>query len=311
MKKLKLFILAALVTALAAASLSGCKKSDGKKGVTTLIPGEDISSMAVDGQGKLYILTDEGLKSYALAGDRRLELEFDSDDIAQAEFKWNDSGDMVVFSSFKPERVIANGDTGLQFLGRYIANDGGREADLFVIQDIADMNYSAAYFSEIQREYGAKTPTVNGVGVTKSGIYFKLNRPNVDRPNYDKGANIWFDGHLTSYDVPDGVVGAIGKTEDLKEEVWFLTKDGDGYAVTDGAKNVLKKYDGEKAAGAFSDTESFYIIYKTGKVVRWTPEDGEKSFADLGVKLDEVRDPFVWDGQIYWLDGEGVKTAAK
>lgn len=304
MKKLKLFILALLTLALAAGPVTGCKRTS----TSVEISAGDIRSMAVDGQGTVYLLSVRGLQAYALSGDKRLEYVFDTKELSSAQFEWRDSGERLVYRDFQPERLIADGETGLQFLGRYMTNDAGRDSDLFVVQDILDMNYTAAYFGEIERDYKAGTPIVNGVGVTKSGVYLKLNRPYVGRDKYNDGTNFWFNGLVEARTLPDGVIGAVGQAEDLEENVWFLTEDGEGYKILDGENKVLKEYAAVDAAGAFSDTESFYVIFSDGRVVRWTPEEGEKDFKDLGVKIEEARDPFIWDGQIYWLDGEGVKT---
>ena len=117
--------------------------------------------------------------------------------------------------------------------------------------------------------------------------------------------------------MPDGVIGAVGKTagdeedETAREEVWFLTRGDDGFAVLDGEKTVIAEYGADQTAAAFSDGKSFYIIRKNGSVLQCTPDGGEENFADLGVTLGEVRSPFIWDGQIYWLDGEGLKTVDK
>ena len=300
---MKKSLIALLLTAILALTASGC----GKKGISTEMTAQNITSMAIDGQGTVYLLSDTGLRSYKLSGDKNVEYVFDSDDLAEAEFKLiNKDGETITYSAFTPERIISNGETGLQFLGYYRANDLSHDNDLFVVQDIADMNFTAAYYGDISRDYAAKTPVVNGVGVTDTGIYFKLNRQNLEIAALDDGVHFWYDGLTTAYDVPDNLIGAFDIGEDDEEQVYFLIGNGNKATVVSGDE-TLAEFSG--IANAFADVDSIYVIYKNGKITNWTPEAGEKDFADLKTKLTEVKDPFIWDGTIYWFDKEGVKRA--
>lgn len=299
---MKKSLIALLLTAALAFTAAGC----GKKSMSTEMTVQNILSMAVDGQGTVYLLTDLGLRSYNLSGDGKTEYVFDSEDLAEAKFKLNDRGDLLSYSAFTPESIISNGETGLQFLGYYRANDGDRDNDLFVVQDILDMNYTAAYYCDIARDYAAKTPVVNGVGVTGTSIFLKLNRQILDGAAHDNGFRFRYDGLTTAYEVPDNMIGAFEIGEEEDEQVYFLTLSGDSAAIVSGGETIAEF---STVANAFADGESVYVIYKDGKITTWTPDGGEKTFADLKTKLRSVNDPFIWDGAIYWFDKEGIKKS--
>lgn len=300
---MKRSLIAVLLSAVLILSAAGC---GGKKKIPTEMAVQNITSMTVDGQGTVYLLSDTGLRSYTLSGDKRIEYVYDSEDMAEFEFRLNDKGEDIVYSAFQPERIISNGETGLQFLGRYRSNDLRRASDLFVVQDIADINYTAAYYYAIEQEPGSKTPLVNGVGVTDSGIYLKLNRSNIDEPRFDIGSSLKYYGYESPYEMPDNVTGAFEVGEDDEATPYFLTRNGSKAAVVSDGKTIAEF---SETANAFVSDSTVYVIYKNGKITSWTLEKGEKSFADLKTKLTSVNDPFIWKGTIYWFDKEGVKRS--
>lgn len=297
MKKslIAIFLIAAL-----AISAVGC----GKKTVSTEMSVKNIVSLTVDGQGTVYLLSDTGLRYYTLSGDKNIEYIFDSDDLAEATFKLNDRGEILTYSAFLPEKIIANGETGLQFVGCYRVNDAGRDSDLFVVQDILDMNYTAAYYADVQKGSGSGAPIIGGLGVTDKGIYLKLTQPYVDDERFNDGVSFGFDGFISAYAMPDKVVGAIETGEGDEAQVYFLTLDKDKAAVISNDETVAGFKD---VANAFVNGGSVYVMYKNGKITNWTPGGEETDFADLKTRLSHVNDPFIWEGTIYWFDEDGVK----
>ncbi len=304
---IKKFTALALVFALALAG-AGCRIKIGAPAAQTVIAAENIKSMALDGQGTLYLLTDGGLQSYALSGDKRLEYVFDKEALAEAQFRWIDRGTELIYTDFSPEKLIANGDVGLQFVGRYMTNDAGRDSDLFVIQDIADMNYTAAYFNEIQRDFSAKTPIVSGIGVAGTGIYLRLNRPYVDKAKFDGGIHYRFDGLVLDCAVPEGTIGAI-EADESGDEVSFLVMDGGLRLEKDG--ETVHSFDHALPVAGFVSEGKVYAVYSDGKVTEFAPGGKEQELLDLGFKpkAGDINEPFLYEGRLYWFDGEGLKVS--
>ncbi len=297
-----------ILMAVFAAALSGCKISIGSSASENEVPMENIVSMAVDNAGTLYILSGSGLESYALSGDKKLDTVFDSQELAEAELKINNLGNNVAYSGFIPEKLIANGDGGLQFVGRYSANDAGLEEDMFVVQDISEMNYTAAYFNDIERDYAAGGPVLNGIGVTENGLYIRLNRAYTRRHALDGGVSCKYLGVTEAFPVPENVVGAL-ETGDDGEIVHFLINDGDGCRLErDGETEAV--FDRAPVADAFAQDGKVYAVYTDGIVTEYSVGGEEKEYADLrtGLAAGDVNDAFIWDGQLYWFDSEGVRT---
>ena len=285
-----------LTAVLMVVSMTGCIKTKAD-GAATELSMKGIRSMAVDGHGTVYLLTDDGLRKYTLSGDKKLDYAFDSSDMDEAKFSWIDRGEKVEYSDFQPESLIANGETGLQFLAVYRSNDLGRDSNLFVVQDILDMNYSAAYFNEIE---SGDPPTVNGIGVTEKGLFIKLNRPYTERHGFDGGVHFEYNGYISAIEMPDGVIGAM----EAENEVFFLTKNNE---IISGDE-VVFSFEGNVVT-AFVSGDGAYAIYPDGKVIKWTAAAGQESFAELGIEISEAGDPFIWDGNLYWYDKDGVKAA--
>ncbi len=296
-------ILAMALAMLCALGASGCKKKNSDKFLVKL-PMENILSMACDGLGNVYLLSDKGLRLYAMSGNEYVDYIYDSDDFNDALFEWNDNGKDVTYKGFAPERLIAVGEDGMTIVGRYTANENGRKSDLFVLQDAADFAEGrSGYLEEIKRDYKAKTPVVNGIGVTSDGIYFKLNRGFADKERYDNGVKYMLYGQVSPCDVPDNVIGAVGTEDDL----YFVTENEGGTQVLHDGKEV-KSFDKESFAAVFVNGGAVYSVSKDGVIKKWTADGKEKKFADLGVTFDDVNDPFIWDGKLYWYDSEGLKT---
>lgn len=291
----KKILIAALATALALTS-AGCVRIRIGSGAMTEVSMDNIRSMTVDGVGNVYLLADDGLHRYALSGDKKLEYVFDNEDLMEAEFSMVDRGEAVTYAGFRPEKVVSSGDDTMQFLGSYTVNDVGRSCELFVIQDISNVNYTAAYFEEIER---GGSPVVNGIGVAEAGMYLRLNRPYTERKKYDSGVHFEYAGMIRPFEMPENVIGAI----DSDDGPYFLV----GSDVIFGGESVYSF--GDDVLKTFVSGEEVYGIYPDGKVVRWSAASGGKDYTDLGLKLDEVNDPFVWDGIFYWYDSEGVKTS--
>lgn len=293
-KKIPLFGLA-LLTAL---SMTGC----GKK-IQTELPMENIQSMITNAYGDLYLLTDNGIRYYALTGDKEVDYIHGSDELSEAEINWIDRGEEVSYSGLKIDRLMAAGEDGVTMLGRYMNNNSGRNSDLYVIQDAADLNYGAGYQIEIERASKAKTSVLNGACVTSGGVYLKLNRAAERFPKFSDGISVSFDGAVSAYPMPDDVTAAVQRDG----KMYFLTENKIEIAViSDG--EALQTFDRAGVADAFVSGGEIYIVYKSGRVTKWS-EGGEEDFMDLGTKLGDVNDALLIDGQLYWFDAEGVKTA--
>ncbi len=300
MKKRILTIALAMLCAL---GVSGCKKKNSDKFLVKL-PMENILSMACDGLGNVYLLSDKGLRLYAMSGDEYVDYIYDSEDFSDALFKWNDNGEKVTYKCLVPEQLFAVGEDGVTIMGRYTANENGRESDLFVLQDVVDFGEGqSAYLAEIKRDYKTKTPVVNGIGVTSDGVYFKLNRDFVEKERFDNGVKYMLYGQISACDVPDNVIGAVGTEDNL----YFVTENVDGVQVLHDGKAV-KDFDGDDHAAVFVSGGAVYAVSKDGVIKKWTTDGKEEKFADLGVALDDINDPFIWDGKLYWYDSEGLKT---
>lgn len=294
-----------ILTLSAALILSGCKISIGKATDLTEVSMTGITSMAADQAGNLYILSDEGLSSYALSGDKKLTLIWDAAEISEAAFNLNMNGEDIEFGGFIPEFLYSDCYGLVSFAGRYSANDAGRDRDLFVLQGTEELNSTAMYYDEIDREYGAKTPAVNGIAVTDGDTYLKLNRHHSDHGSLDGGLCMAFGGAVSACPMPDGTVGALAPAGD-DGEVTFLVNDG-GFCLERGGETVYA-FDG--AISAFVQDGKAYAVYADGRVNEY---DGgkEKELLDMNMSLkpENVGCPFLWDGKLYWFDGEGVKTA--
>lgn len=296
MKKKAISLISALLLLF---SMAGC----GKK-IKTELAMENIESMTVNAYGDFYILTDLGIRYYALSTDKEVDYIYGSDELNEAEFIFQKNGEEVTYSSFKIDLLMPAGDDGVTMVGRYMTNTAGRDSDLYVLQDAADLNYGAAYFAEITRDSEAKTPVLNGVGATDGGIYFKLNRSVVDRGDrYDNGISYSYMGSIEPYDVPDNVTAAVGSGSD----VYFLVESKDEVKIVCNSQDVLT-YDPALVADAFVSDKSFYAVYKSGRVTKWDIGGEETDFTDLGTKVSDVNGSVLWDGQLYWFDKDGIKT---
>ena len=264
--KLNVLLVFALILTL---SLSGCKISVGSPTVLNEVSKKNIVSMALDKAGTLFILADGELTSYALSGDKKLDTVFDRQALAEAELEVNNiGGDSIVYSGFIPEKLISCGEDGFQFVGRYSANDLEHQEDMFVIQDMGDMNFTAAYLGEIRRDYGAGTKTVNGIAVTDTGVYLRLNRDYIKRDEFNGGVNYNYNGYIDAFPMPDGVVGAI-ETGDGGETVHFLLNGGDGCRLECGGTEEAV-FDRAPVADAFVQDGKVYVIYTDGIVTEYS-----------------------------------------
>ncbi len=287
-----------LIISLAVFSMTGCKAK-----IKTELPMKNIHSMMVNGYGDLYLLTDDGIRYYALSGDKEVDYIYGKDEISEAEFTWIDNGEKVTYGGFKIERLIAAGDDGVTMAGRYMTNTAGRDNDLFVLQDAADLNVGAGFFDEIQRDEEASGPVLNGIGIVETGMYFKLNRPYSEDKKLDNGTRFLYYGSIEPFDVPDSVTGAAEKDD----SIYFLVENKKEAKIVCGGQTVLE-YPREELADAFVSKNAFYAVYKNGKVTKWTIGGEETKYKDLGVSIGKINDTLIWDGQLYWFDKEGVKT---
>ncbi|MGN1097635.1 MAG: hypothetical protein ACI4SS_01920 [Clostridia bacterium] len=291
-------ILSLALAALLAFSVSGC----GKK-IRTELPMENIRSMMINAYGDLYLLTDLGIRYYALSSDKEVDYIYSSDELSEAELDMIIDGEEIVYSGLKVERIMAAGEDGVTMAGRYMNNTAGHDRDLFVLQDAADLNYGAAYFSETERDSKAKTSVLNGMGITDNAVYFKLNRAIPNKSRYDSGISCFFNGTISAFEVPDDVTGAVEK----EGKVYFLTENKNEVKIVADGETVMT-FDRAQIADAFVSGGSIYAVYKSGKVTKWDVGGEETEFMDLGTKLGNVNDAVLWDGQLYWFDKDGVKT---
>ncbi len=301
--KVKLLLVLSAALALA---LSGCKISIGKTATLTEVSLPGIRSMAVYEGGVLYMLTDSELKRYDLDGDKKLEQVYDAQELSEAELNLTIDDEKLVYGGFIPELIFTDDVLGVSFAGRYTVNDGGRDGDIFVLQGTEVLGKYASYYNEISRDYGADSPIVNGLAVNGAGTYLKLNRSYLQHKSFDEGLSIASYGLVSPRAMPDNVIGAL-EPEEEGGDVTYLVRDGESFRLEQGGQDVYS-FDG--AAAAFVQDAKVYAVYPDG-VVKEYSDGGEKELMDLSVTLKpgSVGDPFLWDGQLYWFDEEGVKTA--
>ncbi len=291
-------LLAIFMAAFALFSLSAC----GKSRIKTELPMENIQSMMVNGYGDLYLLTDTGIRYYAMSTDKEVDYIYGKDEINEAQFQWEEGGETISYGSLKIDKLLSAGEEGVTIIGRYMTNTSGRDSDLFVVQDVADLNVTAALFREIKREE-SKTPVINGIGASENGMYYKLNRSDVRSDNYNKGVSLQYSGIITAFDVPDDVTGAVEK----EDQVYFLIENRSEAKILSNGEEVFS-FDKGALADAFVSGGAVYAAYKDGRVTRWTVNGGEEEFKDFGVSLNNLNDTFLWEDRLYWFDKEGVKT---
>lgn len=292
-------IAAVLLAAVLACSAAGCKSK-----IKTEIPMTGIKAMMCTGEGDIFLLSDLGLRRYSLSSDKELVYIYDNDDIVNSELDIFKDGDDIVYSNFYADRLLPSGDTGVVMFGKYMSNSLGRSEDLFVIQDAADLNYAAAYFTPMDK---SGDDFLNGASIDDNGIYFKLNSKIENGDGYEVGIKYHYTGQVMPYSMPDGVTGSIPKSDSEDGESWFLVETKSVVEITDGDE-VLKSYERSKVADAFVDGGSVYVLYKSGKVTVTDVSGAETDFMTLNGSVSKANDTFIYDGVLYWFDSEGVKT---
>lgn len=297
-KKIALICLAVLAAVLIAVlSITG----RGNK-IKTELPMKNIKSMVCTEMGDMFILSDEGLRRYDLGGDKKLEYIYDKNDLSEAVFEWNNNGEDIVYTGLYIDRLMAQGPDGLTMIGKYVSNDLGKNTDLFVLQDAADLNYSAAFFTEINETDG---DFVNGAATDGYEIYYKLN---VEDPELAAGYKFGLIGQNVPYDLPDGISGAIAPKE-IERPICFLRETSEIVELVEG-DSVIISYPRSEVADAFVSGDSVYVIYKDGRVTKTGLDGEEKEFKKLKDKVSTARDSVLYDGELYWVDNDGVKTSA-
>ena len=294
-------IIAILLLALLAISAAGCKSK-----IKTELPMKNIKSMISTEKGNLFLLTDEGLIRYHLSTDRRLVTIYSDDELTNAEFNWIDSSEEVTYTGLYIDRLLAVGSDGITFVGKYMNNTLGRNRDLFVLQDAADLGFSAGYFTELQK---SKANFVSGICADNKGIFFRLNVDGADGRNFKDGQRFNFLGQSYPAKVPDGAAGVILRDND-EEKAVFLIETNKKLELVDG-ETVVKSYDRNGVADAFVDDDSVYAIYKDGHVTKTDIDGNEQNFLKLAGTVSEAHDALFVDGDLYWFDKDGVKTSAK
>lgn len=290
-------VLAALAAALFAAL---------PRGIKTELPAEGMRSMISAGDGTVFFLSDEGLIRYNLADDKKLINIYDANELADAVFELEYNGADITYSDLKIDRLVLAGVDGVTMVGKYAKNSLGRDAEMFVLQDAADLGYSAGYYTEVEKS----DDTVNGAAAYAFGMYFKLNALGSRGHDYTKGNRFTFLGQSTAFPMPDGVTGVIVAADDKDgENPLFLVETDDKVELTDG-EAAVRSFDRSRVADAFVDGGKVYAVYKEG-VVTATGADGEETvYAELPMKVADVNDAQFIDGKLYWFDKEGIKTCS-
>lgn len=276
--------------------------------VKTELAIKGIRSMTADVNGNVYLMTEKGLQFYLLSGDKSLEIlyyndvVYDKEGLAEAKLDWVKNGEELTYSDIYVDRLRCIGDDGITMVGKYTSNNVGHPNELFVIQDAFDLNFSAAYFVEMEKE-GAKN-FINGFADTVNGIYFKLNRQADDGERYIGGTYFAYNGSVMPINMPDSVTDAI-ETDD---GTVFLVESKDKVELNNGEKTI-KSFERKKIADAFVQDNDLYIIYKDGNVTKADSEGNESKFLKLKGKISDVNDAFIYDGNLYWYDKSGIKTS--
>ncbi len=300
MKAMKKNIALLLLAALLACAATGCKSK-----IRTEIPMENIRAMICTGEGDVFILSDLGLRRYNLSSDKELSYIYDGEELTEAELDIYKGSDEIVYSGLYVDRMMASGENGVVLFGKYMSNSLGRDEDLFVIQDAADLNFGAGYFTPMEK---SGDDFLSGASIDDSGIYFKLNYAIENGTGYEDGIKYNYAGQVYPYAMPDGVTGSIAKDGD-GDESWFLVETKKTVEITDG-KEILKSYDRSKVADAFVDSGNVYVIYKSGAVTVTDTTGSEEAFMELKGTVSKANDAFLYDGKLYWFDGDGVKVGA-
>ncbi len=301
MKKRLIGVITLGIMIFSLSSCSGC----GKGSAATELPLEGIRSMIATEAGDMYLLTDKGLIRYALSSDKKRETIYDSADLQNAKFEWIDRGQDITYSDIYIDRLMSLGEDGVNMVAKYTNNNGGRTTELFVLQDAFDLNYSAGHFTEIEKE--GEGSFLNGAAATSSGVFYKLNRRDIDGDKYDNGSFFSFTGSVEPFDMPDDVTGAVrAKDNDTIRTIFLVENSGKAQLVENG--EVIKDFDRSQVADVFVDDGSFYVIYKNGKVTKADALGKESGYTNLKCKVSDVNDALIYDGKIYWYDKTGVRT---
>lgn len=300
MKKRLICAFLVLVTVL---SLCACS---GKTGTELAVKG--IRSMTADNIGNVYLLTDNGLKFYLLSGDKSLkhlyynDVVYDKEGFAEAKLDWIKNGKEITYSDLYVDRLRCIGEDGITMIGKYTSNNSGLTKELFVIQDAFDMNFSAAYLLEMDKE-GSKN-FINGIADTENGIYFKLNRSCEDGEQYDDGTFFSYTGTVSPKKMPDNVTDAV----ETDNGCLFLVESKKKLELNDGEKTV-KAFDRSKIADAFVQDNTVYLLYKDGTVTVADENGNESVFMKVKGKISSANDTFIYDKTLYWFDKSGIKYA--
>lgn len=291
-----------LLAALLLFALTGCK---GK--FKTELPMQNIKSMICTGEGDVFLLSDLGLRRYNLSSDKDVVYIYNTEDLADAVFDLYKNGTHVKYTGIYIDRLLPQGDTGVVMAAKYTENDLGWDDELFVLQDAADLNFSAAYFTGIEK---SDSGFLNGVAADSSGLYFKLNAPVEEGVEYYDGIKYNFFGQTYPYAMPDGVTGAIKTGGEDDDTSCFLVETKTSVGLTDG-ETVIKTFNRSKVADAFVSGDSVYVIYKDGQVTKTGVDGNEEDFMKLSGSVSNVNDAFLYEDELYWFDKEGIKTSAK
>ena len=294
-------IAAAVLAALAAALFAFLPR-----GIRTELPAEGIRSMISAGDGTVFFLSGEGLIRYNLSGDKKLINVYDAKELADATFEVDYNGADITYSDLQIDRLVLVADDGVTMVGKYAKNSLGRDADMFVLQDAADLGFSAGYYTEVERS----DSLVNGVAAYEYGMYFKLGANGTNGHVYTDGSRFVFIGHTEDAPMPDGVTGVITDEGDAAaERPLFLVETRAAVELTDGS-SAVHSFDRARVADAFVDGGKVYAVYKDGAVTVTGADGKETAFAELPMKVNDVNDAQFIDGRLYWFDKEGIKTCA-
>ncbi|MCH5187543.1 MAG: hypothetical protein J1F63_04015 [Oscillospiraceae bacterium] len=293
-------LIALILIGLLAVSASGCRSK-----IRTELATTGIKSMISNEYGDIFLLDDSGLRCYNLSTDKSVETIHTSSDFSNARFEWIYNGIEITYSGLYVEQLMAADKDGVIMVGRYLTNSLGRDSEMFVFQDAADLGIGAGYFTEVEKPDGN---IVNGVSADDGGELFKLTANGVRGHDYTTGSRLTGSGQVKAYPMPDGVTGSIYIVSDQK--TLMLVETDDVVELTDG-ETAVKTYERKNVADAFVKGDSVYVIYKDGRVTETSTDGKEKDFMKLADKVSEVHDALLYDGELYWFDDEGIKTSAK
>lgn len=291
---------ALLLVGLLALSASGCR---GK--IRTELPSEGLKAMISNRSGDLFLLDDYGLRRYNLSTDKKVEYIHSAEDFTDAHLDLTDRGEDITYTGLYIEKLLAANEEDVIMVGRYLNNNRGRDADMFVLQDASDLNLGAGFFAEVEKGEGN---IVNGVSSDENGFLFKLTVDGSRGHDYKSGSRFNYVGQNYVFPLPDGVTGSMlnGGEENLR----LLVETDGKVELTDAEGNTVKAFDRSAVADAFVDGNSLYVIYKNGRVTETSPDGEEKDFMTLKGRVPEAHDALFCDGELYWFDDEGVKTGA-